>query len=139
MKDGSFANSIRISHPNSRLEAKCERRFTTVVTPRELVRRSEAKRKQAPQSEAINKLTSFFMCLSSLHTEKNFESARGSQNCTVLSIICPFTGNSAFRLCVNDAVLGVPCRDPCRKEATEVFFCGVHTNKYIINTVLPSS
>ena len=41
----------------------------TVVTPRELVRRSEAKRKQAPQSETINKLTSFFMCLSSLHTE----------------------------------------------------------------------
>ena len=62
-------------------------------------------------------------------------SARGSQNCAILSIICPFTGNSAFRLCVNDPVLGVPCR----KDATEVFFCEVHTSKYIINTVLPSS
>ena len=62
-------------------------------------------------------------------------SARGSQNCAILSIICPFTGNSAFGLCVNDVVLGVPCR----KDATEVFFCEVHTNKYIINTVLPSS
>ena len=28
-------------------------------------------------------------------------SARGSQNRAILSIICPFTGNSAFRLCVS--------------------------------------
>ena len=28
-------------------------------------------------------------------------SARGSQNCAILSIICPFTANSAFRLCVS--------------------------------------
>ena len=62
-------------------------------------------------------------------------SARGSQNCAILSIICPFTGNSPFRLRVNNVVLGLPCR----KDATEVFFCEVHTNKYIINTVLPSS
>ena len=28
-------------------------------------------------------------------------SARGSQNRAILSIVCPFTGNSAFRLCVS--------------------------------------
>ena len=81
----------------------------------------------------IGPRSKFFMPILAYGTRAR--SARGSQNCAILSIICPFTGNSAFWLCVNDVVLGVPCR----KDATEVFFCEVHTNKYIINTVLPSS
>ena len=44
-------------------------------------------------------------------------SALGSQNCAILSILCPFTGNSAFRLCVNDIVVDLPRR----KDATKVF------------------
>ena len=48
-------------------------------------------------------------------------SARGSQNCAILSIIFPFIGNGAC-LCTND-----------------VFFREVNTNKYSINTVLTSS
>ena len=43
-------------------------------------------------------------------------SARGSQNCAILSIICPFTGNSAF-LCVND-VVNLPCRRPPFKDVS---------------------
>ena len=80
-----------------------------------------------------------FTTILSLHTEPA-PAMRAAvktvlSNCAIQSIICPFTGNSAFRLCVNDVVFGVPCR----KDATEVFFCEVHTNKYIINAVLPSS
>ena len=62
-------------------------------------------------------------------------SARGSQNRAILSIICPFTGNRAFRLCVNDIVVDLPRR----KDATKVFIREVSTTKYIINMVLPSS
>lgn len=35
-------------------------------------------------------------------------SAHESQNCAILSINCPFTGNSAFWLCVNDIVVDLP-------------------------------
>ena len=49
--------------------------------------------------------------------ETRARSARGSQNCAILSIICPFTGNSAFWLCVNDIVVDLPRR----KDATKVF------------------
>ena len=62
-------------------------------------------------------------------------SARGSQNRAILSIICPFTGNRAFRLCVNDIVVDLSRR----KDATKVFIREVSTTKYIINMVLPSS
>ena len=54
---------------------------------------------------------------------KQNPSARGSQNCATLSIICSFTGNSAF-LCVNDVVVDLRY---------------VSTNKYINNTVFTSS
>ena len=52
-------------------------------------------------------------------------SARGSQNCTVLSIIFPFTGNSALQ-CVNDLVVDLHCR----KDAIHVFFCEVKDGAY---------
>ena len=62
-------------------------------------------------------------------------SARGSQNRAILSIICPFTGNRAFWLCVNDIVVDLSRR----KDATKVFIREVSTTKYIINMALPSS
>ena len=61
-------------------------------------------------------------------------SARGSQNCAILSILCPIAGNGAFLL-VNEVVVHLPCR----KDAIKVFFREVKTNKYIIDTVLTSS
>ena len=54
-------------------------------------------------------------------------SARGSENCAILSILCSFTGNGAF-LCVNDVVVDLPCR----KDATKVFF---FSNLTQINTL----
>ena len=59
---------------------------------------------------------------------------RGSQNCAVLSILCPFTGNGTF-LCVNDVVVDLSCR----KDTLKVFFLKVNINKCIINTILTSS
>ena len=44
-------------------------------------------------------------------------SACDSQNCAILSIICPFTGNGAF-LCVNDVVVDLLYR----KDATKLFY-----------------
>ena len=58
----------------------------------------------------------------------------GSQNCAILSIIFPFTGNGAF-LWVNDVVVDLSCQ----RDATKIFFREVNKNKYIINTVLMSS
>ena len=45
-------------------------------------------------------------------------SARGSQNCAILSIIPILTAKGAFWLSVNSVVVYLPCR----KDATEVFF-----------------
>ena len=45
-------------------------------------------------------------------------SARGSQNCAILSIIHLFTTNGAFWLSVNSVVVYLPWR----KDATKVFF-----------------
>ena len=42
-------------------------------------------------------------------------SARGSQNCAILSILCPFNGNGAH-LRVNDVVVDLPCRKDVIKE-----------------------
>ena len=60
---------------------------------------------------------------------------RSSQNCAIVSILCPIAGNGAF-LCVNDVVY---VHLHCRKDAIKVFFREVNTNKYTIITVLTSS
>ena len=52
-----------------------------------------------------------------VHTEPAPAGARGSQNCAILSILCPFSENRAF-LCVNDVVVDLPCG----KDTTKVFF-----------------
>ena len=56
-------------------------------------------------------------CVISLAYGTRARSARGGENRAILSIICTFTGNRAFRLCVNDIVVDLPRR----KDATKVF------------------
>ena len=71
---------------------------------------------------------------SSLAYGTRARSAGGSQNCAILSMLCPFTGNGAL-LCVNAVVVDLPSG----KDAIKVLFCGVNTKKYIFNTVLTTS